>query len=200
MGTLGQDPAGNQTDKWTLQLLKSPLPPPRSSGHCQKGQILTNEIMLPRVMGKTLPLQVTNLPTAFGTRTLKSVKQLPSVITKDTCRTAMKRLVNAGTMALKYAAKRNSLCFYWIRSNHTMLTKLYSHQLLVTAIAQEEGRHSTSRQLEKAVPVMYAGTWLFSNIYGSQLPPLHYTIRGRKSTINPFMSPVIESNHVYNIL
>lgn len=39
--------------------------------------------------------------------------------------------------------------FYWIRSNHTMLTKLYSHQFLVTVIAQAEGRHYTSRQLEK---------------------------------------------------
>lgn len=61
-------------------------------------------------------------------------------------------------MALIYAAKRNSLCFYWIRSNRTTLTKLYSHQFLVTVIAKAEGRHYTSRQLEKTVPVIYVAT------------------------------------------
>lgn len=98
MGAFGQDPAGNQRDKWTLQLLESPLPPlPGLLVHGQKRQILTAEILLPRVMGKTLPLQITDLPTAFGTCTLKSVKQLSSVMMKDTCRTAMKHPVNAGT-------------------------------------------------------------------------------------------------------
>lgn len=48
-------------------------------------------------MGKTLPLHKSLLPTAFGTCTLKSAKQLSGVTMKDTCRTTMKYLVNAGT-------------------------------------------------------------------------------------------------------
>lgn len=69
-----------------IQILRSPLPPPRPSSHYQRGQILTNVILL----------QWENL-TAFGICTLRSAKQLSSVMMKDTCRTTMKYPVNAGT-------------------------------------------------------------------------------------------------------
>jgi len=103
--------------------------------------------------------QVTHLPAAFGTHTLKSAKQLASVMMKESCRTTTKYLVNAGRWHSKHAAKRNSLCFSWIRHNRTVLTKLYSHHFPVAVIAQDEGRHYTSGQLEKAAPVIYVATW-----------------------------------------
>lgn len=58
----------------------------------------------------------------------------------------MKYLVNA---ALRRTVKRNSCCFYWVRSNRTMVTKLCPHRFLVRVIADAEGRHYTCRQLEK---------------------------------------------------
>lgn len=146
-------------------------------------------------MGKTLPSQVTHLPTAFGTCTLKSAKQLSSVMMKDTRRTTMKYLVNAGT------SHSNMLLF--------LLDQKQSHhvnQAIFSPVPSYSHCSSRRKMLyiqtagKSSCCYIYVATWLFSNIYGSKLPPLHYTIRGRKSTIIPFKYLVIESNHDYNTL
>lgn len=130
-----------------IQFFGSPLPPSMTSRHSQKGQTSTFEILLPRTMGEMLPSQVTLLLTASEACALKQAVQ-----SHDEGITSYHHEISSQcwNRVFKYTAKRNSLCFYWIRSNHHILTKTYSCEFISPATAQMEGRHYTSRQLEKS--------------------------------------------------
>lgn len=98
-----------------------------------------------------------------------------SVMTKESCCTTMKYPVNAEQGIQIHCQEKFSLF---------LLDQKQSHHINQAVFLQahrpshcSNGRHYTSRHLKKAIPVICAVTWLFSNIYGSWL---HYAIREKK--------------------
>lgn len=147
---------------------------------CHKSQILTAGIQLPKAIGKTFPIQVMDLrylPTCSYAWDLHPEVHWAAVqfMIKDMCCATMKYLPNAVSCQDKlflFLLDQKQLHLV----NQAVLPPVpnYSH-----CLCRRKTLHSNSwkRHFLVSVKHTYITTWLFSNIYGSQLPPIHYTTR-----------------------
>lgn len=108
-------------------------------------------------MGKALPSQVTHLPTACGTCTLKSAKQLSGVMMKATSHTTMKYLVNAGTWRSNMLSRETLFFLLDQKQSHHVNQAVFSP---VPSYSHCSSRRKTLhiQAAGKAVPVIYVAT------------------------------------------